>query len=269
MPVGQPYRHEAHGALMTSFHLLMGNVPLPTLLNVPSRHPPPDTNLPYQSLTLLPQWHLGPCPNSNGNTLPSHAVSLPSLEAASRVASEEPPCSKRRDEMLLHKVLTGSQWEAFARDSDLVWMAREDYFKTNHPHFDYKTTCDLMDIFQDMVTSTDLLGSQIYEIQEVWGGKSELQYVNNTLKTLPKGLQFFCPISPLELPKVMGLAGIHNPGALHCFNGMTFCPWCRKEGQNEGTIVNHLQVTHYRQGLVCGTCFPCPSATSKAIQCHG
>ena len=76
--------------------------------------------------------------------------------------------------MPFHKVLMGSQQEAFARDLDLVWKAREDYYKTNCPYFNCKTSHDLMDIFQDMITSTSQLGSQIYEIQEVWGGQSEL-----------------------------------------------------------------------------------------------
>ena len=79
----------------------------------------------------------------------------------------------------------------------------------------------------------------------------DLQYANDTLKTLPKSLLFFCPVSPKELPKVMGLTGVHNPDALHYFAGVTFCPWCRKEGQNEGTIVNHLETTHYELGLIC------------------
>ena len=171
--------------------------------------------------------------------------------------------------MPFHKVLTGSWQEAFTRDSDLVQMAREEHYKTNHPHFDCETSCNLVNIFQDMITSTGILGSQIYKIQEFWEGWSKLQYANDTLRALPKGLQFFCPISPSKLPKVIGLAGIHNPHALHHFNGMTFCPWCGKEGQNEGTIVNHLQATHYKLGLVCGTCFHCPSVTSKAIWHHG
>ena len=166
-------------------------------------------------------------------------------------------------------MLTGNCWEAFAQDLDLVWRAREDHFKTNCPHFYCKTSHDLTDVFWDMITPASLLGSQIYEIQEAWGGQSELQYADDTLKTLPKGLQFFHPVSPLELPKVMGLAGIHNPDALCHFSGMTFCPWCRKEGQNEGTIVNHLWATHYKLGLVCGTCFCCPPVTFEAIWCHG
>ena len=110
------------------------------------------------------------------------------MEATSRVASEEPPHSKRRDEMPLHKALTGSQWEAFARDSDLVQKAREEHYKTNCPHFDHKTSCNLTTVFWDMITSTGLLGSQIYEIQEFWEGWSELQYANDMLRASPKGL---------------------------------------------------------------------------------
>ena len=33
-----------------------------------------------------------------------------------------------------------------------------------------------------MITSAGLLSSQIYEIQEVWEGQSELQYTNNVLR---------------------------------------------------------------------------------------
>ena len=147
--------------------------------------------------------------------------------------------------------------------------AREEHYKTNCLHFNHETSHDLTNIFLNMITSASLLGSQIYDIQESWEGWSELQYANNASRALPKGLQFFCAISPSKFPKVMGLAGIHNPDALCCFNSMTFCPWCGKEGQIEGTIDNHLWMTHYKLGLVCATCFHCPSVTSEAIQHHG
>ena len=67
----------------------------------------------------------------------------------------------------------------------------------------------------------------------------------------------------------MGLTGIHHPDALHHFSGVTHCPWCGKEGKIEGTVVNHLQMIHYKLGLVCKKCFHCPSVTSKAIWHHG
>ena len=44
----------------------------------------------------------------------------------------------------------------------------------------------------------------------------------------------------------MGLVGIHDPDALCHFNGLTHCPWCGKEGQNEGKVVKHLWTVHYR-----------------------
>ena len=123
-------------------------------------------------------------------------------------------------------------------------------------------------IFQSMIKSTHLLSSEIYEIRETWTGWSKLQYANYTLRSLPKRLKFFCPVSPSESPKVMGLTSIHHPDTLHHFNGVTHCLWCGKEGQNEGIIVNHLQMMHYKLGLVCEKCFCYPSVTSEAILCH-
>ena len=67
----------------------------------------------------------------------------------------------------------------------------------------------------------------------------------------------------------MGLVGIHDLDALHCFSGITYCPWCRKKGQNEGTMVNHLWMVHYRLGLVCNRCYDCPSTMSDTLCHHG
>ena len=116
-----------------------------------------------------------------------------------------------------------------------------------------------------MIKFANLLGSDIHKIQEAWTGQEDLQYANDVLKTSPKGLWFFCPISSSESPKVMGLKGIHHMDALHCFAGLTFCPWCAKEGQNKGTMINHLQTMHYKLGLVCNQCLCFPWIISEAI----
>ena len=121
----------------------------------------------------------------------------------------------------------------------------------------------------DMIAFADLLGSGIYEIQESWTGQEDLWYTNDVLKTSLKGLQFFHPVSPSELPKVMGLKGIHHPDTLCHFARPTFCPWCGKEGQNEGTVVNHLRTMNYKLGLVCNQCLCCPLITLEAIQHNG
>ena len=54
--------------------------------------------------------------------------------------------------MPLRKSLKGSQQEAFTKDSNLMQQAREDYFKTNHPCFDHETSCNLSDVFWDMIS---------------------------------------------------------------------------------------------------------------------
>ena len=225
-----------------------------------------DMNLSHKLLILLSPWHLDPVPHQNGDTPPQLDCIPSSLRSHPRVAPEEPPHSKRRDEMPLHKALAGGQWKVGFRASvegkrGTLQEKLLPFWLQNLPWPE--------NVFWNMITSAGLLGSKIYEIQESWEGQSELQYANDALTALPKGLQFFHAVSPSELPKVMGLAGIHNPDALCCFNSMTFCPWCGKEGQNEGTIVNLLWMTYYKLGLVCGTCFHCPSVTSEAIQCHG
>ena len=99
-------------------------------------------------------------------------------------------------------------------------------------------------------------------------GQCELEYANYALKTLLKGLKFFHPVFLSESPRVMALTNIHHPDTLCHFNRVTHCSWCRKEGQNEGTIISHLQMTHYKLGLVCKKCFCCPSVTSEAIWHH-
>ena len=120
-----------------------------------------------------------------------------------------------------------------------------------------------------MAETVGLLDSAIYKIKEVWTGQDELWQANYVLKAQPKGLNFFRAVSPTESPKVMGLMGIHDPDALHHFNRLTHCPWCGKEGQNEGTRVNHLQTVHNKLGLICKKCFGCPSIMLEAICCHG
>ena len=146
---------------------------------------------------------------------------------------------------------------------------REEYFWSHCPNFNNENTCDFMEVFWHMIKTADLLGSAIYEITEAWSGQDELQQANCSLMTLQKGLKFFRAVSPSKSPKVIGFMGIHNQDTLCHFNRVTHCPWCKKVGQNEGTIINHLQTVHYKLGLMCERCFGCPSIMSEAICCHG
>ena len=59
--------------------------------------------------------------------------------------------------------------EAFSQDTSLVKEARKEYFKRHSPNFTTEGgTHDLSEVFRCMAESTKLLGTAIYEIQEVW-----------------------------------------------------------------------------------------------------
>ena len=151
----------------------------------------------------------------------------------------------------------------------MVKEARKEFFLKHSYNFITEGTCNHSEIFCQMATSTELVGTSIYKIQASWMGPDELRQANYALRSLPKGLKFLHAVPPSESPKVMGLVGIHDPDVLHHFSSITHCPWCGKEGQNEGTVVNHLWTVHYRLGLVCNKCHDCLSTTSDTICCHG
>ena len=119
------------------------------------------------------------------------------------------------------------------------------YFATHPCNWIHGSTNNLSDIFRELVEGAGLLGKSIYQIQSLWEGLEELRQANYSLQSLPKGLRFLRVVTAMESLKVMGLKGIHNPDALRHFLGYTYSPWCGKEGQNEGTMVNHLKTTHY------------------------
>ena len=130
-------------------------------------------------------------------------------------------------------------------------------------------THNFLEVFRQMAKSAKLLGTSIYEIQVLWTGRDELRQATYALRSLPKGLKFLHVVLPSESPKVRGLVRIHNPDALCHFNGLTHCPWHGKGGQNKGTVVNHLQMVHYRLGLECNKCNNCPSTSSDTLHHHG
>ena len=125
----------------------------------------------------------------------------------SKATLEGPPSSKWQDIPPWYKVLTWSHSEAFSWDTSLVRETRKEYFKRHSPNFTMEGTCDLSKVFRHMAKTTKLLGSAIYEIQEVWKGPDELRQANCALKSLPKGLKFLRAVPPLGVPKGYGTGG--------------------------------------------------------------
>ena len=147
--------------------------------------------------------------------------------------------------------------------------ARLCFFSKNFYNFNQDGNCDLSGIFKKLAVSASLLGTDIHKIETSWTGPEELKQANYTLQSLPKGLKFLRAVPALESTNIMGLVGIHDPEALQHFAGFTYCPWCGKEGQNKGTVVNHIRTTHCRLGLVCDKCYSCPTTTCDTLHCHG
>ena len=147
-------------------------------------------------------------------------------------------------------------------------VARWAYQKTHWANLEQEGSYNLSSIFHQMATSTNLLGTEIHEVQESWGGQKDLWAANWAAKASPKENHFFQIVSPTESPKIMGLKGIHSSKALQWWGGLTFCHWSGKEGQNEGMVMNHLQTTHYHLGLICTYCLDYFTTIAESMHHH-
>ena len=231
------------GALATSYHILLGQT-----------SPSPPLTLPQKTSPVEEQPTTATSPTSVTKQSPMSKRQHPSPDPVESM----PPSPKRQETPPWFKTLKPSHAEAFSWDSNMVKEARrkltsrfnQQYenlhqarreFSSKHS-YDFTTdgTCNLSRIFRQLAASANLLGTSIYEIQSSWTGPKELKQANYALQSLPKGLKFLWAVPPSESPKVMRLMGIHDPDAIHCFSSITYCPWCGKECQNEGTMVNHL-----------------------------
>ena len=168
------------------------------------------------------------------------------------------------------KPLKENCWKAFSKESELIRVARQAYYKTHQPNYEQEGWYDLSSTFWEMAASANLMGTEVCKVQEAWTSLKDLRVVHHVAKTSPKDICFFRIVLPTKSPKIMCLRGIHSPKVLQWQGGLSFCPWCGKEGQNEGTVENHLQTTHYHLGLICSHCMiilpwawmPCTSTPS-------
>ena len=259
----QPLR----GALVTLYHILLGKALLLPPPILPKKTPPVEEQPP----TAAP-----PTPMPKQSPRPKRQHPLPELMGSMLMGGAHPkgyagrtPSPKKQETPPWFKSLKPSNADAFLRDPSIVIEARLHFFSKHSYNFTGDSNSDLSRIFKILAVNTGLLGNAIYEIQSTWTGPEELKQANYTLQSLPKGLKFLRTVPAPESPKVMGLVGIHDPDALQCFAGFTYCPWCGKEGQNEETVINHLCTVHYRLGLVCDRCYGCPYTISDNLCCHG
>ena len=96
---------------------------------------------------------------------------------------EECPCHKWKEGRLAVKTLKEHYQEAFSKESEVVKLARQAYYKAHWPNFEQEGSYDLFSSFWQMVTSTNLLGTKIHEMQESWGGRKDLWATNWAAKS--------------------------------------------------------------------------------------
>ena len=179
-----------------------------------------------------------------------------------------PPAPRGKRPLPGSKHSSQAMLRQLAETPNMVKEARREFFSKHSYNFTTDGNCDLSRTFRQLAASANLLGTSIHEIQASWTGPKELKQANYALWSLPKGLKFLYMVPPSESPKVMGLVGIHDPDPLCHFGSVTYCPWSGKQGQTEGTVVNHLWTMHYRLGLMCNRCYDCPSTTSNTLHHH-
>ena len=253
--------------LHSFYNILLGNSSS-SLQSIPSAKAPQAQGQP--PVTTSPKSEPTWSPQSKRCHSSTHAQGDMSINEKSPMTLQEGPSNSKRGKTTgWSSSLKPSHADTFSWDSGPVKEAREHYFATDPWDWACSNTDNLSDIFRELAQGTGLLGEFIYEIQVSWNGPEELKHANYIFRSLPKGLKFLRVVSAKESPKIMGLKGIHDSNALQHFASYTFCPWCSKDGQNEGTVVNHLRTVHYKLGLVCNQCFRCPTVTLDALCQHG
>ena len=151
---------ESQGMLIALYHLLLGHVLMSNLFTItPGASPSQQGSIPGvpspsvpTAPGLLPRPTMpGPSPRPKQHHSPDLVGSLPPSKTASKVTPKGPPCPKQWEVMPLYKALTRSCQEAFRLDSCLVRKAREEYYKDHCLSFDSETSCDLAEVFWNMI----------------------------------------------------------------------------------------------------------------------
>ena len=189
---------ELESALVASYHLLSGQTP-PSHPFVQSQRASPVEEQPTSAAPPIPVPKQSPRPKRQ-HPSPNPVESTPLGRTTLKLTSEGPPAwsgdrshpGTEHSSQAVQRYLAGTL--------DLVKEAREEFFSKHSYNFITEGTHNLLEIFRQMATSAELLGTSIYEIQVSWMGPDELKQANYALRSLPKGLKFLCAVPPSESP---------------------------------------------------------------------
>ena len=173
---------KAHGVLMYPLQLLNGNVPLASILGMLA------TNLQLATVgreltsTASPptvsEMPAPPTRTKRQQCWSDVEATTPRWEEEGAVGLDITPKGlphwRWKEGRPLVRPHKESHWEAFGKDSDLVWVTRQVYFKMHHPNYVHEGSHDFSHTFKEMDTSAGLMGSDVHEVQKVWTGQKDL-----------------------------------------------------------------------------------------------
>ena len=185
--------------LSTSYHILLGRLPLP-LWSVPFARTPQAEEQPSAAISPRPEPKQSPQPKRQ-HPLPDPWGIMSMDETSSKASQEGLSSSKRREAPDWFASLKPSHTDAFSHYSDPMKEARSHYFAAHPCDWIHNSTNDLSDIFRELAESAGLLGESIHEIQLSSDGPEELKHANYALQSLPKGLRFLRAVPPQNLQR--------------------------------------------------------------------
>ena len=267
---------EAHGVLMYPLQLLTGNMSMAALLVTTTQLATTMGTYPH----IYPTSSVSGTCTSNGDQTAMLFTwlggSFPNIRRwTSHCDLWRATHQRQTDGKPIAKLLEVSHWEAFAKDSDLVQMTRQAYFRAHCPKFNHEVPCNISHTFWEMAGSAGLLNLDIHEVQDTWTGLKELSTANHVARSSSKDVLYFWVVLPTELSKIMGLKPKPWNGRLACC--LLFCPWCGKERVERG----HGGKPFKNKSLLPGThlwpvlgvfhdwlCHDAVSVTGKSISTH-
>ena len=84
----------------------------------------------------------------------------------------------------------------------------------------------------------------------------------------PKGHPFLLGGASHWISHDHGLKGNPFPWGPEAARWSVLLPWCGKEGQNRGMVVNHMQMSQYDLSLIFGWCLEYFTTSTNAMHCH-
>ena len=183
------------------------------------------------------------------------------------MAPGEQPHQRQKNRRPLAKILKESHQEAFSKDSKIIKAAGEPII--HHQRY----------VCPGGVLPSDIsfLGDgHLHWPSWLWcpwsPGKVDWPEGSSGCPLGDKKLPERHPFLPVSAPNWIiqnhGSKRASFPEALKWWAGLSFCPWCGKEGQYEGTVVNHLCTVHYCLGLMCALCWDFFATSADTIRWH-